>query len=104
MSPADLQLQEVPGGVRMRLRVVPGARRDAVLGTHGEALRVAVRAAPEKGKANDAVGRLLAETLGLGRGDVELVAGHGGRDKAVVVRGLDAAGLRARIATLLGAS
>lgn len=48
-----------------------------------------VAAAPEGGKANDAVARLLAETLGLARRDVEIVSGHSGRDKIVALTGID---------------
>lgn len=89
--------------MRLKLRVVPGARRDAVLAVHGDALRVAVRAVPEKGRANEAVVRLLASALAVPPGAVALVAGHGGRDKVVELRGLDAAEARARIAAALDA-
>lgn len=44
--------------------------------------------APERGRANDAVLDLLSESLSLPRRDVELVAGHGGRDKVVEVHGI----------------
>jgi uncharacterized protein YggU (UPF0235/DUF167 family) len=49
-----------------------------------------VAAPPEHGKANDAVLRLLAETLVLPRAQVTLVSGHGARDKVVELHGLDA--------------
>jgi uncharacterized protein (TIGR00251 family) len=98
VDPSDVVLTPSAGGVRLRLRVVPGARRDALLGAHGEALRIAVRAVAEKGRANEAVIRLLAATLGLGAGQVVLVAGLGGRDKIAEIRGLDAAVLRERLA------
>jgi uncharacterized protein len=47
-------------------------------------------AAPEGGRANEAVVRLLAETLALPQRDVEIVSGHGARDKVVNVAGIDA--------------
>ena len=74
---------------RLRLRVAPGAARAQVVGRHGPAWKVRVAAAPEGGKANDAVARLLAETLGLARRDVEIVSGHSGRDKIVALAGID---------------
>jgi len=74
---------------RLQLRVAPGAARAQVVGRHGGAWKVRVAAAPEGGKANDAVARLLAETLGLARRDVEIVSGHSGRDKIVALRGID---------------
>ena len=70
---------------------------------HGTALKVAVRAVAEKGRANEAVLRLLADALGVPVLQVDLVAGTASRDKVVVVRGLDAAELRARLAAALGA-
>lgn len=83
-----LELQAVEEGTVIAVRVQAGARRTAIRGQHGGQLRVAVTASPERGKANTAVVRLMAESLGLGRGRVEIVQGHGSRDKKVLVRGL----------------
>ena len=47
-----------------------------------------VVAAPERGRANDAVVDLLTVALGVSRGDVEIVAGRGGRDKVAALQGL----------------
>jgi uncharacterized protein (TIGR00251 family) len=82
-------------GVRVRLRVVPGAARDEVVGRHGEAWKVRVAAAPERGAANDALVRLLA----VDRRDVALVSGHGARDKMVELTGLTAAEVESRLAS-----
>jgi uncharacterized protein len=68
---------------RLRLRVVPGARRSHVVGRLGDAWKLRVRVAPERGRANDEVVALLAETLGVARADVRLVAGHTTGDKMV---------------------
>jgi hypothetical protein len=73
---------------RLRLRVAPGARRSAVVGRHGDAWKLSVAAAPERGRANDQVVALLAAELGLRRPDVRLVAGLGGRDKVVELSGI----------------
>jgi uncharacterized protein (TIGR00251 family) len=75
---------------RVQVRVSPGASRSAVIGRHGDAWKVRVVAAPERGKANKAVLDLLAETLGLPRAQVELVSGAGARDKVIALRGLEA--------------
>lgn len=82
----------------MRLRVVPGSREAGIVGRHGEAGKLRVTAAPERGKANDAAIRLLAETLSVGSDDICLVAGHGSRDKVVEVSGLDAGEAERRLA------
>ena len=73
---------------RLRLRVSPGADRSAVVGRYGEAWKVRVSAAPERGRANDAVVDLLADSLGLQRPDVRVVAGATARDKVVEIAGL----------------
>ena len=83
-----VELSPVPGGVRLRLRVKPGGRRSRLVGAHGGALKLEVVAAPEKGKANQAVARLLAEALGTARSAVEITTGAAAQDKTVVVAGV----------------
>jgi uncharacterized protein YggU (UPF0235/DUF167 family) len=61
-----------------------------LVGRYGEAWKVEVAAPPERGAANDAVVRLLAELLDVPRGDVLLVSGHGSRDKIVELAGIEA--------------
>ena len=75
---------------RLRLRVVPGARASRLVGRHGDAWKLQVAAPPERGAANEAVVRLLADALGIDRGDVILVSGHASRDKIVELAGIDA--------------
>jgi hypothetical protein len=84
---------------RLRLRVSPGAAQAAVVGRHGEGWKIRVAAPPEGGRANDAVVRLLAETLALPRDAVTLVSGHGGRDKIVELAGVEAAQIEERLAS-----
>jgi uncharacterized protein len=73
---------------RVRLRVSPGAGRAAIVGRYGDGWKVRVTAAPEHGRANDAVLRLLADALSLPRESITLVSGHSGRDKIVELTGL----------------
>jgi uncharacterized protein (TIGR00251 family) len=75
---------------RLRIRVSPGARRTELVGRQGDAWKVRVAAPPERGKANDAVLKLLADALGVPSAEVSLVAGGSGRDKIVELRGLGA--------------
>jgi uncharacterized protein len=72
----------------LRVRVAPGGRRPGIVGRYGDAWKVRVTEQPEGGKANDAVLRLLAETLGLRRRDVELAGGATSRDKVITLAGL----------------
>jgi uncharacterized protein (TIGR00251 family) len=73
----------------LRLHVVPGARSAGVVGRHGDGWKVRVTAAPERGKANDAVVRLVAATVGLPRAAVRIVSGHGTREKTIEIAGAD---------------
>ena len=63
--------------------MAPGARRSAIVGRHGDAWKIRVHAAPERGPANAEVVHLLAGVLGLAPQDVRIVAGHTARDKVV---------------------
>ena len=84
---------------RIKLRVVPGAARPGLVGRHGASWKIRVAEPPEGGRANDAVVRALAESLGLRRRNVSIVSGHGSRDKVVAVEGLSAVELEERLAS-----
>ena len=79
----------VTASTRLRLRVAPGATRPGVVGRHGDAWKIRVAEAPERGRANDAVLALLARTLGLPRASLTLVSGHGARDMVVELEGIE---------------
>lgn len=86
----------------LRVHVHPGARRAMLRGFRGDgALQLAVTAPPEGGRANRAVAELLAETLGVPRGRVEVVRGLGSRSKWVEVEGLGEDEIRSRLDTTL---
>ena len=75
----------------LRVRVSPGASRTELVGRHGDSWKVRVSAPPEGGRANDAVLTLLAERLELPRRSLEIVSGHGARDKVVHMAGISQA-------------
>jgi uncharacterized protein (TIGR00251 family) len=70
------------------VRVSPGARRSEVVGRLGEAWKLRVRSAPERGRANDEVTALLARILRVPARDVRIVSGHASREKLVELDGL----------------
>ena len=81
-----------PGGVRVRLKVTPKAKREQIGGLLDEpdgsrALKVAVTAAPEDGKANAAVIALLAREWGVAKSAISVVSGATDRRKLVEIRG-----------------
>src|SRR5947207_13284393 len=87
---------------RLRLRVSPGANRGGVVGRYGDAWKIRVAAPPEGGRANDAVVRLLADTLAVPRDSVSVVSGHGSRDKIVQLTGIDSSKIERRLASAAG--
>lgn len=93
------ELFDIDGDGRavIRLHVQPGAGRTAVVGRHGDALKVRVAAPPEKGRANAACAALLAEALGVAESDIELTSGESSRSKRFAVSGLEEDELRKRL-------
>lgn len=92
-----LSIEEGDGWVRFDVRVCPRASRDAFLGEHAGALKIALRAPPVEGAANAALIEFLAKRLGVAKRSVELLRGESSRAKRVEVRGIDAAIIRALV-------
>jgi len=93
-----LEIVEGAGGVELPVKVVPGASREEVAGMWGTALKIAVTAPPEGGKANAAVKKLLATVLGVKKGDVSILRGQSQPLKRIRVAGLTANEFRQRLA------
>ena len=74
---------------RITVRVTPGAGEDGVTDWRDGTLRVRVRAPAERGKANDAVCRLIAKALGLPRSNVSIARGTTARGKVLHIEGID---------------
>ena len=83
----------------LEVRVRPRAGRNEIVVSADGEVRVYVTAAPEGGKANEAVLALLAQKLGVPKRSVSLVRGHAGRDKLVAVEGLDGPQALARLSS-----
>ncbi|WP_029009526.1 DUF167 domain-containing protein [Azospirillum halopraeferens] len=103
--PAVGPLTAVADGVRVTLRVTPGAARNAVAGVAETApgrlaLKVTVTAAPEGGKANAAVVKLLAGAWGLPKSALSVVTGATDRNKVLHVAG-EPAELMRRLGALM---
>jgi len=79
------------GDLEIRVKAVPGAKRDEIVGALGDRLKVRVSQPPEGGRANEAIRALLAERLGVGVRSVSLVTGASSPAKTFAVRGIDGA-------------
>jgi len=82
-------IRDVPGGVSLEVLASAGASQSKVRGLHGGALKIAVRSAPEKGKANAEIEEVLAKFFGVAKNQVSLVAGETSRNKCVHVLGVE---------------
>ena len=88
-------------GIVLGVKAQPGAKRNQVVGEHAGALRVAVTAAPDKGKANEAIARVLAEALGCKASAVTLVSGPTSREKKFLIAGMSETELSERLRSLV---
>jgi len=78
-------------GVRLFVHLTPKASRDhigeVIIGPDGAVLKVRVRALPDKGKANQALVKLLAKQLGAPKTSLELLSGSRSRQKCIKIYG-----------------
>ena len=93
-------VQQIPASATVEIWIQPGASRQRVIGLHGGAVKVAVAAPPEKGAANRALEKLLAEEFGLASGAVTVVAGGSSRRKRVSLQGVSPERVRAWVAAI----
>ncbi len=98
------QLQEHRAGILLQVRARAGARKSGIVGVHDGGLKVAVAAPPEKGKANAALVRTLADALGVNAAQITLISGAGSARKRFVIAGLTREELSARLRVLLDAA
>ena len=96
-----IQIAEHAEGCVVPIRAQPGARRNGIVGEQNGALKVAVTAPPDKGKANAALEAALCQALNLKKSQVSLIAGLGSRDKRILVRGVQAEALARQLHNLL---
>ena len=95
-------VEATAGGVVLRVRAQPGARRNGVTGVREGELCVAVTAPPDRGRANDAIVKVLAKTLGVARGRVKILSGETNRHKRLVVDGVAVEGVVAALRVVVG--
>ena len=93
----SMMIQPHAEGATLAVRAQPGAKKEAVLGRHGDAMKVAVTAPADDGRANAALVECLNSWLGVKRSQVELVSGHKSRNKVFLIRGLTPAELAERV-------
>jgi uncharacterized protein (TIGR00251 family) len=87
---SELAIERTASGVRLGVLVAPRASREAVLGVHDGALKIALTSPPVDGAANEALVAFLARALGVTKRAVRINAGHTSRRKRVEIDGASA--------------
>ena len=75
----------LPGAIRLALQITPNASKTRVVGVQGDCLKLRLRAQPIEGKANEALVKWVARSLGVARGAVVITHGVTSRKKLIVV-------------------
>lgn len=80
---SDIRIEQSGDDVRIWIKAVPGASRHEITGVVGERLKVRISAAPEAGKANKAICKLIAKTLKVKANQVSIESGQTNPEKIV---------------------
>ena len=92
-----IEIHDNAAGATFAVKVHPRAKKNAITGEVGEALKVSLTAPPIEGRANDACVEFFAKILNVPRSSVTIAAGQNSRNKMIRVAGLSADELRRRL-------
>jgi uncharacterized protein (TIGR00251 family) len=88
-----LRVQQAGNAIILSVKVVPRSSRTAIAGILNGMLKVKLSAAPEKGKANQALVEFLADTLGIKKNTIKITSGQTSPVKTIEITGLSAESL-----------
>ena len=89
---------EPSGGLRLSVKVVPGASRERIVGQLGDALKIAVAKPPQDGAANRAVIKLLAHSINVPEANITILRGQTQPRKQIRIVGVTLEDLSAKLA------
>jgi uncharacterized protein (TIGR00251 family) len=92
-----IALHETSSGITFAIKVQPRARRNAIVGELGKALKIALIAAPVDGRANQACVEFFADLFDVSRSSITIVSGQSSRNKVIRITGSTLEHLRSRI-------
>ena len=90
-------IHETSSGVTFAVKVHPRAKKNAITGELGDALKLALTAPPLEGRANQACVEFLANLLKVSPSSITIASGQTSRKKVIRVTGLTAAEVRGRL-------
>ena len=93
-----IPIRNTASGATFTVKIHPRARKNAVTGKIGDALKISLTAPPVEGRANQALMEFLAEFLNVPRSSIKIVAGQNSRSKVISVSGLSVEDVRSRLA------
>ena len=88
---------DTPDGCTLAIRVHPGAKKNAITGTHAEAIKISLTTPPTDGRANEALIAFLADLLRIPKARIALIAGATSRTKLPRITGKSAAEVQAAL-------
>ena len=92
-----ISVRDTPAGATFAVKVHPRAKKNAITGELGEALKLSLTAPPVDGRANEACIEFFANLLDVPRSSVTMASGETGRNKVMRVTGISAGAVRRRI-------
>jgi len=97
-----IPIHDTPAGATFQVKVHPRARKNAITGTVGDALKLSLTTPPVEGRANEACIAFLAKFLNVPRSSVTIAAGESSRQKLIRIAGLPAAQVEEALRAALG--
>jgi uncharacterized protein len=92
-----IPMRQISAGVTFAVKIHSRAKRNAITGQFGDALKVSLTAPPVEARANRACIEFFANLLNVPRSSVTIASGQTGRNKVIRVAGLSAGEVRKRI-------
>jgi len=92
-----IPLFEFDSGISFAVKIHPRAKKNAITGELGDALKVSLTAPAIEGRANDACIEFFAKLLKVPRSSVTIASGQSSRNKVIRVAGISGAEVRKQI-------
>jgi uncharacterized protein len=92
-----ISIHDTPGGATFAIKIHPRARKNAMTGKPGDALKLSLTAPPVEGRANEACIEFLANLLKVPRSSVTIASGLSSRRKVIRVSGVSAGEVQKRL-------
>jgi uncharacterized protein (TIGR00251 family) len=92
-----IAIHDTAQGATFSIKVHPRAKKDAITGEVGDALKVSLTSPPVDGRANAACIEFFAKLLKVSRSSVTIAAGESSRNKIIRLSGLTAAAVRSKL-------